>query len=74
MQILTECHTKHVRDRRIGLLPDACFWYKVRDTRIELVSKPWEGLMLPLYQSRTLYQNLGTKIACYAILEVLPLN
>lgn len=46
----------------------------VRDTRIELVPQPWEGRILPLKQSHTLYQNSGTKIACYSILEVLPLN
>ena len=63
-----------MRSAGIEPAPDACFWYKVRDTRIELVPQPWEGRILPLNQSRTLNQNLGTKIACYAILEVLPLN
>ena len=61
-----------MRLARIELAPDACLWNKVRDTRIELVSQPWEGRILPLNQSRTLFQSLGTGIAWDAIPEVLP--
>ena len=30
-----------------------------RDTRIELVTKPWQGLEIPLHQSRLLVAEVG---------------